>query len=144
MVGETDRTISPSSSSTSRRTPCVLGCWGPMFTVMVSVLSSGIVGPSASRASVVLGASAARQAVPHHVGLELGLRHLRGFRRLRFHPDLHGVVLAQRKTLPVFRHQQTARIGMTVECDAKEIPDFSLEPIRGGPDATHGDDMGIV
>ena len=43
MVGDTERTISPSSSSTSRNTPCVLGCWGPMFTVIVSLRSSGIV-----------------------------------------------------------------------------------------------------
>src|SRR4029079_1944093 len=36
---------SPSSSSTSRSTPCVLGCCGPMFTVIVSVRSSGISNP---------------------------------------------------------------------------------------------------
>src|SRR5438477_10605055 len=43
IVGDADRTISPSSSSTSRNTPCVLGCCGPMLTVIVSVRSSGIV-----------------------------------------------------------------------------------------------------
>ena len=37
-VGET--TVSPDSSSTSRSTPCVLGCCGPMLTVIVSVRSS--------------------------------------------------------------------------------------------------------
>src|ERR671915_282087 len=37
-----ETTVSPSSSSTSRSTPCVLGCCGPMFTVIVSVRSSGI------------------------------------------------------------------------------------------------------
>ena len=35
-------TVSPSSSSTSRSTPCVLGCCGPMLTVIVSVRISGI------------------------------------------------------------------------------------------------------
>ena len=34
--------FSPSSSSTSRSTPCVLGCCGPMLTVIVSVRISGI------------------------------------------------------------------------------------------------------
>src|SRR3974390_886482 len=43
MVGAADRTVSPSSSRTSRSTPCVLGCWGPMLTVIVSVRNSGIV-----------------------------------------------------------------------------------------------------
>src|SRR4030095_9232244 len=43
IVGEADRTVSPSSSSTSRSTPCVLGCCGPMLTVIVSLRSSGIV-----------------------------------------------------------------------------------------------------
>jgi hypothetical protein len=42
MVGITDWMTSPSSSSTSRSTPWVLGCWGPMLTVIVSVRSSAI------------------------------------------------------------------------------------------------------
>src|SRR6186997_1019472 len=40
MVGSSDVTVSPSSSSTSRSTPCVLGCCGPMLTVIVSVRTS--------------------------------------------------------------------------------------------------------
>src|SRR6266571_157387 len=43
MVGMHDLIVSPSSSSTRRSTPCVLGCCGPMLTVIVSVRSSGIV-----------------------------------------------------------------------------------------------------
>src|SRR5215212_5834590 len=42
IVGDIARTVSPSSSSTRRSTPCVLGCCGPMLTVIVSVRSSGI------------------------------------------------------------------------------------------------------
>src|SRR5688500_11373673 len=42
MVGLTETTVSPSSSSTSRSTPCVLGCCGPMLTVIVSVRRSAI------------------------------------------------------------------------------------------------------
>src|SRR5215510_10463822 len=45
IVGLTETTVSPSSSSTSRSTPCVLGCWGPMFTVIVSVRRSAITQP---------------------------------------------------------------------------------------------------
>src|SRR3979409_1259747 len=42
MVGAAESTVSPSSSRTSRSTPCVLGCWGPMLTVIVSARISGI------------------------------------------------------------------------------------------------------
>src|SRR5678815_3031528 len=42
IVGITDWMTSPSSSSTSRSTPCVLGCCGPMLTVIVSLRSSGM------------------------------------------------------------------------------------------------------
>src|ERR1700730_4217311 len=42
IVGDADTTVSPSSSSTIRSTPCVLGCCGPMLTVIVSVRISGI------------------------------------------------------------------------------------------------------
>src|SRR6187401_2912426 len=42
MVGSAATTVSPSSSSTSRSTPCVLGCCGPMLTVIVSLRSSGM------------------------------------------------------------------------------------------------------
>src|SRR6187431_3245793 len=42
MVGDAEITVSPSSSSTRRSTPCVLGCCGPMLTVIVSVRTSAI------------------------------------------------------------------------------------------------------
>src|SRR3954471_20870186 len=35
-------TVSPESCSTRRSTPCVLGCCGPMLTVIVSLRSSGM------------------------------------------------------------------------------------------------------
>src|SRR6185503_13327210 len=43
MVVSAPTTYSPDSSSTRRSTPCVLGCWGPMLTVIVSERSSGLV-----------------------------------------------------------------------------------------------------
>src|SRR5687768_13581669 len=42
MVGAADTMVSPSSSSTRRSTPCVLGCCGPMLTVIVSLRISAI------------------------------------------------------------------------------------------------------
>src|SRR3970040_1976968 len=40
MTGWTSNARSPSTRATSLRTPCVDGCWGPMFQVMSSVSSS--------------------------------------------------------------------------------------------------------
>ena len=45
-TGAADSTVSPSSSRTSRSTPCVLGCCGPMLMVITSVLMSGIATPN--------------------------------------------------------------------------------------------------
>ena len=53
---------------------------------------------------------------------------------LRLHADLHRIVLPQRIALPVLGHQQTPRIGMAVEHDAEQVPDFALEPVGGRPD----------
>src|SRR5688572_29297359 len=96
---------SPSSSSTSRSTPCVLGCWGPMLTVIVSVRSSAI-------GRVAICSVRAFDAVALQVGPEflLGdLERLVGLRRL---PDLDRVVLALRVAFPVLRHQQPPQVRM--------------------------------
>src|SRR3954463_15531766 len=100
MVGVTDCTTSPSSSSTRRSTPCVLGCCGPMLTVIVSLRSSATMHP-----------------VALHVGAELGFGHrqrLVGLRRLL---DLYRVVLPAGMAFPVFRHQQPPQIRMAGEDD---------------------------
>src|SRR5262245_48982049 len=104
MVGAHESTVSPSSSSTRRSTPCVLGCCGPMLTVIVSVRMS-----------------ATRQSILLHVGAELFLGHLQRLGRLGPLHDLDRIVLPQRKAVPILRHQQPARIGMAVERDAEEI-----------------------
>src|SRR5215472_10264475 len=42
IVGFAETIVSPESCTTMFSTPCVLGCWGPMLTVIVSERSSGI------------------------------------------------------------------------------------------------------
>src|ERR1051326_6843856 len=51
MCGMQRTTVSPSSSSTSRSTPCVAGCWGPMLMSMCSPARSGSMAGGASRAT---------------------------------------------------------------------------------------------
>src|SRR6476619_3750980 len=98
IVGAAERMVSPSSVSTRRSTPCVLGCCGPMLTVIVSVRISATMHP-----------------VAFHVGAELFLGHFQRLVGLRHLLDLHRVVLAGRMALPVFGHQQAAEIGMPGE-----------------------------
>src|SRR5215472_4512490 len=127
IVGEADTTVSPSSSSTSRSTPWVLGCCGPMLTVMVSVRTSAT--------------STSRQPIFHHVRAKLLFGHLQRLGRGGRLPNLHGVVLPQRIALPIFWHKQAAGIGMPVEGNPEEIPDLALEPVGGRPDRADGGDM---
>src|ERR1043165_5807275 len=85
IVGDAERTVSPSSVSTRRRTPCVLGCCGPMLTVMVSVRM-----PDAC--SGVVASATAGQPISFDAGGELFLRDLQGLGHVRRPPDLHGRV----------------------------------------------------
>src|SRR5690348_4580130 len=51
MCGMHRTTVSPSSSSTRRSTPCVAGCWGPRLMSMCSPARSGSSDGGASRAT---------------------------------------------------------------------------------------------
>src|SRR3954471_975028 len=128
MVGAAERTVSPSSSSTRRSTPCVLGCCGPILTVIVSVRTAGMF---AWRPLAFV--SLAGQPIALNVLPEFLFGHLEGLRRVRRTPDLHREILPQRKAVPVLRHQQASWIGMTVKGDPEHVPDFPLEPVRCGP-----------
>src|SRR5688572_8584295 len=112
---------SPSSSSTRRSTPCVLGCCGPMFTVIVSVRISAM----------------PLHAIALDVGAELGLADLERLVGLRGLANLHRIVLPRRVAFPVLRHQQPAEIAIAVEEDAEHVPDFTLGPAGAAPDTLH-------
>src|SRR5262245_42586799 len=124
MIGLALTTVSPSSSSTTRSTPCVEGCCGPMFSVMVSVRT-------------VLDLLGGERG-------EIGRRHRAAGRVVR---EGHLLVaerriLAQRPALPVVGKQDAGEIGMAVEDDAVEVPRLALVPVGGGPHAGHGRHMG--
>src|SRR3954468_18300701 len=132
MVGVTFWMTSPSSSSTNLSTPCVLGCCGPMLTVIVSVRSSAIsVFSSAGRRRLV---RRSPHTIPLHVRPELFLGHFQRLVGLRRLLDLHRVVLAPWMPFPVVGHQQAAQIGVTVEHDPEHVPHFALGPAGSRPD----------
>src|SRR5688500_18916217 len=121
-------TISPSSSTIRRSTPCVLGCCGPMFTSTVSppsrrsenrCFSSSTVVPSRSCSVLIVG-----PALFFGVGLLL-LDLVEIESELDFFVA-QGIVLAQRVAFPVGRHQDTAQIGVAGKLDAEHVVNFPL------------------
>src|SRR5262244_2397380 len=99
MIGLHATTFSPSSSSATRSTPCVLGCCGPMFSVIVSL-----------------------RTVADLLGRELlqGRRRLEPPRRVVRERHLFVAergVLAQRPTHPVLGQQDAGEVGVAGERD---------------------------
>src|ERR1043166_715565 len=111
MTTSASTTFSPSRRSTTRSTPCVLGCCGPMFN------TSSLVSNIAPR--TVFGTSRALL----NVGLVARLPQLEPIDRV-FHQQLAGafgrIVLPLRESLPIVRHQNPPAIGMPREIRSEE------------------------
>src|SRR5438552_8511800 len=132
MSGSASRTISPSSFSRTRSTPCVLGCWGPMLSSIHSA-SGSCSGPKASWVT--------RVSTPATDGIRL-----QSVKFLVAEDDRlpeGDVVLAQREPFPGFRHQDAAQVGVAVEADAEQISGLTFVPVGGGPDRGQAGDMRI-
>src|SRR5262252_8209029 len=127
MTTSQSTTFSPSRRNTTRSTPCVLGCCGPML------ITSSSVSNIAPRT-----VSPCMNGVLFNFRFFLGLTELQPVNRI-FHQQLarplQRIVLALRKPLPVFRHQNTAAIRVAGEVHAEHVPHFALEPVRRGPDS---------
>src|SRR6267143_2822764 len=121
MSASASRTISPSSFSSTRSTPCVLGWCGPMLSSIHSVGGS-CSGPTGSWATSV--------STTDGVGLQPFEFLVAEDHRL---PE-GDIVLAQRKSLPTLRHEDPPQIGVTVEADPEQVPGLALVPVRGRPD----------
>src|SRR5438128_6729643 len=130
ISGSASRTTSPSSFSRTRRTPCVLGCWGPMLSSIQSVGGS-CSGPNGSWAGPgPNGSCAMRVSATDRVGLQ-------PFKLLVAEDDRlaeGNVILSQRMAFPGLGHQQPAQVGVRVELDAEQVPGLAFVPVRGRPD----------
>src|SRR3954468_17053034 len=120
MIGLHLTTTSPSSSSSTRSTPWVLGCCGPML--MWSVL-------------LMRGASSV-------IGLASKLVAAAGAVRLTGHREIHRlaadrVVAPQRMAVPPVRHHDPGQVRVTVELDAEQVVDLALVPVGAGEDPGH-------
>src|SRR5581483_2678097 len=149
ITGFDRNTVSPSSSSITRSTPCVDGCWGPMLMIMVSssvssrskslvsmVRPSGRrrTAPSSRRNSGSVVDSRTRSSwLPSDVPIRCSwvsfvvTRSPRAHRVLELHGHAaHGVVLPQGMPFPVLGHEDAREVGMVVEGDAHHVERFPL------------------
>src|ERR1041385_1641357 len=138
MATSASTTFSPSRRSTTRSTPCVLGCCGPMLST--SSLVSNMAPWTAPGVSSAL-------PVLLNVRLFFCLTQLQPVDRIlhqQFARPFERIILALRKSLPVLRHQNPPAIRMSGEIDAEHVEDLALEPVRRGPHAGHRRDRLVL
>src|SRR5712692_4083887 len=138
MTTSASTTFSPSRRSTTRSTPCVLGCCGPMLSTssLVSNMAPWWMVGVSMRSLSCLGASVLGfVGPPKHPGThEPKHRHLLDICLVSCLPQLQPVdrilheqfartleriVLALRESLPVLRHQDAPPVGMSGEIHAE-------------------------
>src|ERR1017187_6473696 len=124
MSGRHFTMVSPSSSSSRRSTPCVEGCCGPMFRLMLR----GFAPLAATAADSGIGvATVSLTFVPASNPIAR-----------------YAVILAQRMPFPIVRQHDTPQIRMVPEAHAEQIERFPLEPVRAAPHFRHGIDLRIA
>src|SRR5258708_4142136 len=143
-------TFSPSSSSSRRSTPCVLGCCGPMLSSIVSPvsargetspLSSSTVPCHVSSTGLSTTSSSFTRSFVAIAQLLFRIR-LQAVNVLVVERELHRliakrVILAQWVAFPVFRHQDSAQVVVPLEHDAHHVERFTLLEVRSGPQARY-------
>src|SRR5918911_382714 len=102
MTGRQCTTTSPSSTSSTRSTPCVDGCWGPMLTF------------SSSRASG-LAVSVTRVHAPRHGEVD-GLRAER-------------LGASKRMAAPFVGQHDASQLGVALKVDTEQVVHLALVPV---------------
>src|SRR5687767_7519492 len=122
MTGRQRTTTSPSRTSSSRKTPCVDGCCGPMLTV------------SSSRVSVPSADSSGDVSVPTIDAPCDG--EVDGLCAERFGAP-------QRMPEPVVGHHEPPQVRMAVEADAEQIEHLALVPVGARDDRRDARRLGV-
>src|SRR5665648_1189880 len=135
MTGMTSLTSSPSSVTTRRSTPCVLGCCGPMLTT-----TSLKARPSTSEPSPRAVDSSIRRSASLTASSGSGVANWLGIRVVLRRVD---VVFAQRVADEVVLEQDAAQVGMTEVPDPEHVPRLALVPVGARPHVAHGVDLGL-
>src|SRR5713226_3923043 len=165
MSGIALTTISPSSTSSRRSTPCVEGCCGPIEMVICVSSGRSTTSNCGGMFTAVLIFSVAQTSVgvfllPLPLGEGWGedlsahaprppLTPPKGrgintlFQAVRF-ITAQRKILAQRMALPIIRQEYATQVRMTIEDNAKQIVCFALVPVRSTPHARYGWHVNIV
>src|SRR6266446_9930890 len=145
MSGVDFTTISPSSTNSSRRTPWVEGCCGPI-EIVICVSSGRSTTSNCGGMFTALLISFRFQVsgfkVPHE-NLRLETSNLKLLQRIRFIATQRKI-LAQCVTLPVVRQKNPAQVRMFIKNDSKEIKRFALVPVGRAPHAGNGRNVRVV
>src|SRR5665647_2241687 len=135
MTGMTSLTSSPSSVTTRRSTPCVLGCCGPMLTT-----TSLKARPSTSEPSPRAVDSSIRRSASLTASSGSGVANWSGMRVVLRRVD---VVFAQRMPDEVVLEQDAAQVGMPEVPDPDHVPGLAFVPVGGRPHVAHRLDLGL-
>src|SRR5262245_11056746 len=145
MSGTALTTISPSRVRIRRRVVCVAGCCGPKLSVQRYSLSYPSGGAMASASCSGMTAlregpstryQGQRTAFSSLVLTTWSLAFGAGDDRevVALAVAAHRVVLAQRVSGELVRHQDAAQVGMALEDDAVHVVDLALHPVGALPD----------
>src|SRR3954469_23980717 len=149
ICGSTRTTISPSSSSTRRRTPCAAGCCGPKLIVKLRILCSPMGSTFRLALSLLVTGQHVVGAFPGREEVEVSqlLRQLDGLiddTALRvvvanLHEAREREVLPQRESFEAVIGEDAAQVRMPREQHAIKVVGLALVPVRGREQA---DDRG--
>src|SRR5690242_18680807 len=120
MIGLQATTTSPSSSNSTRSTPWVLGCCGPMLMWRVLRIRC---------ASIVIGLASQLVAAA-------GAKDLPGGREI-YRLAADRVVAPQGMALPPVRHHDPRQVRVPVELDAEQVEHLTLVPVGARKDVGH-------
>src|SRR6185436_7405677 len=145
MSGVAFTTISPSSTSSRRSTPCVEGCCGPIEIVIC--VSSG------RSTTSNCGGSVAELIYPFGLWpLVLGLccsktkvqrPKTSSFQAIRLITSQRKI-FPERVSLPVIRQEDASQIRMPVENHTKQIKRLTFVPIRRSPHTSDARNMSVL
>src|SRR5215218_6872797 len=138
ITGSHLTTVSPSSSSMSRRSPCIAGCCGPMFMSMVSSPNSSLISGLTRR---LLGGSVSAPSCPAR----------RSSPSIYLPQSLEGALCADLEALEqrvvvevVLPHVCPPQIRMSRKSDPEHVVSLPLVPVGRGIDAGDRPDHRLI
>src|SRR5712691_2672586 len=145
MSGVALTTISPSSTSSRRSTPCGDGCCGPI-EIVICVSSGRSTTSNCGGMLTALLISFRFQVsgfkMPHE-NLRLETSNLKLLQRIRL-IAAQRKILAQGVSLPIVRQKNPAQVRMSIKNYSKEIKRFALVPVGCAPHGGNGRNVRIV